>query len=401
MSQLQLEKLENVSDTLEFKRKKVKKGKKDKKSKNTERRVTENSVTNLDRVLIANMIEGSKDATPNSRYDINKDGFIDISPTPSARKINYGLAGMSARKPSSYRDSILSSGEDMFSDEQVRFVPELNLHKITSSRSNSMSTPNSPHLFSYLPTNDQLYIPPNTIAKANKVLEQMNANEANNGIQLNDSLAWDLTTTNKSLPRGTTPYYSPALDQNIGIVQRDDFLPLTRPIIDLPIGSQRDPLGLEMPDDIIASTSLPVNINLENNTDSGTVIKVPPQSSINRSSDPPRKSPSNYIPSSKSKRKNSKPQKRGVAVLKEIKQLQKSTHLLITKLAFQRLVKEVASNFAPGIRFQSCAIGLIQTAVETHLTDLYTDAYRCTTHAKRVTLLPKDLKLANRLLKKD
>lgn len=50
----------------------------------------------------------------------------------------------------------------------------------------------------------------------------------------------------------------------------------------------------------------------------------------------------------------------GTVALREIRRYQKSTELLIRKLPFQRLVREIAQDFKTDLRFQSAAIGALQ-----------------------------------------
>nr|KAF6452902.1 hypothetical protein HJG59_008209 [Molossus molossus] len=76
---------------------------------------------------------------------------------------------------------------------------------------------------------------------------------------------------------------------------------------------------------------------------------------------------------------------------------QKSTELLIRKLPFQRLVREIAQDFKTDLRFQSAVIGALQGASETYLVGLFEDTNLCAIHAKRVTIMPKDLQLARRI----
>ena len=61
----------------------------------------------------------------------------------------------------------------------------------------------------------------------------------------------------------------------------------------------------------------------------------------------------------------------GIKALLEIRRYQRSTDLLIRKLPFQRLVKEIAQSIKPGYRFQSSAIGCLQEAVEAYLVGLF------------------------------
>ena len=87
----------------------------------------------------------------------------------------------------------------------------------------------------------------------------------------------------------------------------------------------------------------------------------------------------------------------GTAALKDICHFQKSTALLIRKLPFQRLVREIAQDFKTDVRFQSAAILCLQEAAEAYLVGLFEDTNLCTIHAKRVTIMPKDIQSARRI----
>ncbi|XP_076429376.1 histone H3.3A-like [Peromyscus maniculatus bairdii] len=95
----------------------------------------------------------------------------------------------------------------------------------------------------------------------------------------------------------------------------------------------------------------------------------------------------------------------GTVALREIRHYQKSTELLIRKLPFQRLVREIAQDFKTDLRFQSAAIGALQEASEAYLAcattarlvGLFEDTNLCAIHAKRVTIMPKDTQLAHRI----
>lgn len=87
----------------------------------------------------------------------------------------------------------------------------------------------------------------------------------------------------------------------------------------------------------------------------------------------------------------------GTRALQEIRRYQRTTNTLISKLPFQRLVREVAQNHRPDIRFQSAAIGALQEASEHYLTELFGDVNLCAIHAKRITIMPRDMQLARRL----
>ena len=87
----------------------------------------------------------------------------------------------------------------------------------------------------------------------------------------------------------------------------------------------------------------------------------------------------------------------GTVALREIRRYQKSTELLIRKLPFQRLVREIAQDFKTDLRFQSSAVMAVQEAVEAYLVGLFEDTNLCAIHAKRVTIMPKDIQLARRI----
>ena len=88
--------------------------------------------------------------------------------------------------------------------------------------------------------------------------------------------------------------------------------------------------------------------------------------------------------------------------LREIRRYQRSTDLLILKLPFARLVREIASYILPtqaadGLRWQSQAIQALQEASEAFLVHLFEDTNLCAIHAKRVTIMQKDIQLARRI----
>ncbi|XP_045476863.1 histone H3.3 type 1-like [Harmonia axyridis] len=87
----------------------------------------------------------------------------------------------------------------------------------------------------------------------------------------------------------------------------------------------------------------------------------------------------------------------GTVALREIRRYQKSTDLLIKRAPFQRLVKEIAQDYKTDLRFQTATIGALQEAAEAYLVGLFEDTNLCATHAKRVTIMPKDLQLARRI----
>ena len=91
----------------------------------------------------------------------------------------------------------------------------------------------------------------------------------------------------------------------------------------------------------------------------------------------------------------------GTAALRQIRKYQKTTQLLIRKLPFQRLVKQIAQSYRAEFRFQSAAVHALQEAAEAYLVGLFEDVNLCAIHAKRVTIMPKDLHLARRIRNED
>ena len=79
----------------------------------------------------------------------------------------------------------------------------------------------------------------------------------------------------------------------------------------------------------------------------------------------------------------------GTVALKDIHHFQKSTALLIRKLPFQRLVREITQDFKTDLQFQSAAILCLQEAAEAYLVGLFEDTNLCAIHAKRVTIMPR------------
>lgn len=89
----------------------------------------------------------------------------------------------------------------------------------------------------------------------------------------------------------------------------------------------------------------------------------------------------------------------GTVALREIRKYQKSTELLIRKLPFERLVREIAQDFLTqtDLRFPSSAMLALQEAAEAYLIGLFMDINLIAIHAKRITVMPKDMLLARRI----
>ncbi|KAL6242677.1 centromeric DNA-binding histone H3-like protein cse4 [Rhinocladiella similis] len=111
----------------------------------------------------------------------------------------------------------------------------------------------------------------------------------------------------------------------------------------------------------------------------------------------PRAQPGDPVPTKRPHR-----YKPGTIALREIRRYQQSTDLLILKLPFARLVREIAIDLLPAraaqeLRWQSQAIQALQEASEAFLVHLFEDTNLCAIHAKRVTIMQKDIQLARRI----
>mmetsp|Transcript_11930 Transcript_11930/g.19253 ORF Transcript_11930/g.19253 Transcript_11930/m.19253 type:complete len:157 (-) Transcript_11930:494-964(-) len=90
--------------------------------------------------------------------------------------------------------------------------------------------------------------------------------------------------------------------------------------------------------------------------------------------------------------------KKGVVALREIRKYQAGTELLIRRAPFHRLVREIAQEHHSGVlRFQLLALEALQEAAEAYIVSLFEDTNLCTIHAKRVTIMTKDMQLARRI----
>ncbi|KAF8882997.1 histone-fold-containing protein [Infundibulicybe gibba] len=99
------------------------------------------------------------------------------------------------------------------------------------------------------------------------------------------------------------------------------------------------------------------------------------------------------------KHKRSRRFRPGEVALREIRKYQGSSELLLRKLPFQRLVREITYDVTgtADIKFQSAALAALQESAEEYLVTLFADVNLVAIHGKRVTIQPKDMALALRL----
>lgn len=96
--------------------------------------------------------------------------------------------------------------------------------------------------------------------------------------------------------------------------------------------------------------------------------------------------------------------KPGQLALADIRRLQNTTEMLIPKIRFHRLVREITQNVTTGrmgagepYKYQFAALTALQEAAEAYLVYLFEDTNLCCIHARRVTIMPRDIHLARRI----
>ena len=97
----------------------------------------------------------------------------------------------------------------------------------------------------------------------------------------------------------------------------------------------------------------------------------------------------------------------GILALREIRRYQQSTECLIKRTPFQKLIREISQDYrvcpdGPGtpsvqVHFQSTAIAALQEAAENFIVGLFEDLNLLAVHAKRVTVMPRHIRLALRI----
>lgn len=89
----------------------------------------------------------------------------------------------------------------------------------------------------------------------------------------------------------------------------------------------------------------------------------------------------------------------GTVALREIRRYQKSTELLIPKATFKRLLREILQDTTmQQVRLTQAAVDAIQESAEKYIVDLFKETNATAIHAKRVTIMEKDLKRARDIL---
>jgi histone H3 len=86
-------------------------------------------------------------------------------------------------------------------------------------------------------------------------------------------------------------------------------------------------------------------------------------------------------------------EKKKKGALNEIREHQRSTVLLIPKAPFNRLVREIAQGFKTDIRFGGDSVTALMEAAEYYLVQKFQKYNLYAIHAKRVTIMPKDIRL--------
>lgn len=116
-----------------------------------------------------------------------------------------------------------------------------------------------------------------------------------------------------------------------------------------------------------------------------------------RKSTTPKKNAGKKTAAKPSIKKPHRPQPGSVA-LREIRQYQRTTELLLRRRPFQRLVREILGDYSSSVqRFQAAAMEALQEATEAFLVGMFEDAQQCAFHAKRIGIQPKDFMLTRRI----
>lgn len=153
------------------------------------------------------------------------------------------------------------------------------------------------------------------------------------------------------------------------------------------------------------------NRNIKGFSDASAGFEVPSELLLSSSQESSSSSHPNIqptIPSRMSKRKapnlvpksSKRRYKPGTVALRQIRRLQRSTDSLIPKASFKRLVKQVLAEKWPTLRIKAKAVEVLQEATEAYVCHLFEDSNLCAIHAKRVTVMTKDVDLSRRLNKK-
>ena len=96
-----------------------------------------------------------------------------------------------------------------------------------------------------------------------------------------------------------------------------------------------------------------------------------------------------------------------MVALGEIRRYQKSTECLIKRSPFQKLIREISQEYhicpqgprtpSMQVRFQSTAMAALQAAAENFIVSLFEDVNLLAVHAKRIMVMPRDIRLALRI----
>lgn len=87
----------------------------------------------------------------------------------------------------------------------------------------------------------------------------------------------------------------------------------------------------------------------------------------------------------------------GTVALREIKRYQKTADFLLPRAPVQRLIRSISTGIDPELRFRSEALAAIQEAAESYIVGLFEDTTLCAVHARRTTIMQKDMALARRI----
>ena len=87
----------------------------------------------------------------------------------------------------------------------------------------------------------------------------------------------------------------------------------------------------------------------------------------------------------------------GAKALREIRKYQRSTDSIVPRAPLQRIIKEITGKYMPDARYSMGAIEAVHQCIEAYMVGLFEDTGLCAVHARRKTIMTRDMRLARRI----
>ena len=87
----------------------------------------------------------------------------------------------------------------------------------------------------------------------------------------------------------------------------------------------------------------------------------------------------------------------GAKALREIRKYQRSTDSIVPRAPLQRIIKEITGKYMPDARYSIGAIEAVHQCIEAYMVGLFEDTGLCAVHARRKTIMTRDMRLARRI----